>query len=656
MCHICGKPNHIYCNCGQPKFTYDPCPPGGCDPKVDASCVFYNLNNPYGQNNLLNLNLPNGVNLKIILDQIDKLLGNASGASPSGSPSTSPSQDVFVKVDSFDGSAGYLSNKLTAGNNVSFVVLNPDGNESIQINSANDKVSVDAADTPDYLINQISGSTDGIITINVFDQSGVVGLQPCIDVEALLKSILNIPNYQNLFCQLVAACVAQVIPCNPPSNLTASIIAGTASIAWTPGDVTGSQTIEYKLHTSPSFIFFGSVAPTVTTASIPGLSANVTYDFRITDVCASGSTSTSIQQTGIQISCPTVSVTPSQNSVLVSFPPLGGDITQYRVLLLNSVGNSTIASRSLGGPFSNPITVTFDNLTPGTSYNIQVQPGNGTTNNTSCAFVPFTTTALATCSGPSNLVLTPVSKGMLINWNGDPSSQQYNLYYGVQANITGTPPGNGWIAYPGNPIPASQTNAVISGLSDGVTYSFAINSTCLNGTTTSYLTGSATVPATINAAISLINFSRDGSGHQILSQVNIIFSEPTPVPLTLYLGTTISSTITGTKYAIGWDIFAIPAGYIAQPPYHDVSSNIPYIVNIPAGITNFTTNATPVLQNDPTSIWVNDVPLIGYVNSTGFPAQAPTLTGLWVKIATPSTYVANFTLTTPSAPITNVNS
>jgi hypothetical protein len=655
MCLICGQPSYVHCNCSTPSLVYSPCPPNGyCAEKLDVSCVFYNLNNPAGQNNMLNLGLPNGVNLKTIIDQIDTLLGNSSGG---GSSTPTPCQDRYVKVDVLDGSSGYLYNKLTAGNNVSFVVLNPGGNESIQINADNNKVSVDATDPPDYLINQISGSTDGIVTVSVLDQNGVVQLQPCIDVEALLNAILNIPNYQNLFCQLVSNCTSQVTPCNPPSTLTVSITGGSALLNWTPGGGTGTQAIEYKLDSSSSFISFGSVSATTATATITGLSANVTYDFRITNDCASGQTSTAIQESGIQINCPTVTVTPTQTSVTVSFPSLGGSITSYKVILLNAAGNTVITSKSLSGPFTSPVTTTFTGLTAGTTYNIQVQPSAETISNTTCALAPFTTTALATCTGPTNLTVVATNGGANITWTPDVTSSFQSLYYGLQSNVTGVPPGNGWTAFSGNPIPATTASATLTGLTPGATYSIALNAQCQNGTTTSYLQQNFTTPNTISAAISLINYNVPGNVRQVNTQVNIVFSQPTPVALTLYFGFTTNSTAVSAKYAVGWDLFTIPTGYVAQPAYQDITSNYPYQLVIPAGTTNFSTNTVGTYTINTTSIYNMDVPWYGFSNSTGFPVTTQSITGLWVKIANPSGYIANFTLTTPtSVPITNVNS
>jgi hypothetical protein len=78
MCNKCNK-KHSDCNCN--KIIYDPCKENqGCLENIDADCVIYNANNINGNSGLPNLGIPNGSNLKSILEKIDTKLSGASQA------------------------------------------------------------------------------------------------------------------------------------------------------------------------------------------------------------------------------------------------------------------------------------------------------------------------------------------------------------------------------------------------------------------------------------------------------------------------------------------------------------------------------------------------------------------------------------------------
>lgn len=76
MCHICGQPYHVSCNCNQ-----SPCPPkpcgcdsSGCLVKLDTTCIIYHKN-MNEQTQLENLDLENGSTLELILNTIDDYIG-----------------------------------------------------------------------------------------------------------------------------------------------------------------------------------------------------------------------------------------------------------------------------------------------------------------------------------------------------------------------------------------------------------------------------------------------------------------------------------------------------------------------------------------------------------------------------------------------------
>lgn len=85
------------------------------------------------------------------------LSGGMGGASLPGASAT---DDHKVLVNASDTTAGYLAAKLAAGANVTLSVLNPGGNESLEISAHDPQVKVTATDTtPDYLYPKIQAGT-----------------------------------------------------------------------------------------------------------------------------------------------------------------------------------------------------------------------------------------------------------------------------------------------------------------------------------------------------------------------------------------------------------------------------------------------------------------------------------------------------------------
>lgn len=82
MCHVCGLPSFMSCNCQQPHFSSSPCNtprPCGCDSsgcliKLDATCIIYHKNNN-DVTQLDNLDLQNGATLELFMNTVDDYIG-----------------------------------------------------------------------------------------------------------------------------------------------------------------------------------------------------------------------------------------------------------------------------------------------------------------------------------------------------------------------------------------------------------------------------------------------------------------------------------------------------------------------------------------------------------------------------------------------------
>lgn len=196
-----------------------------------------------------------------------------------------------------------------------------------------------------------------------------------------------------------------ITSCVLPSAMNININVGTAAITWTPGGGGGTQAIDYKLNSASTYTTYSTVPSTNASVSIPGLTHNVLYTFRITNNC-SGGTAAATSGQGIDIDCVTVTTVTTNSSIAASFAPLGGDISQYVVTLYDSTGVTTIQSQTFTGPFDTSVNATFTSLTASTSYLIGVVPSVGSFANASCTKTTSATTAIPGCPLPTNLTVT----------------------------------------------------------------------------------------------------------------------------------------------------------------------------------------------------------------------------------------------------------
>lgn len=78
--------------------------------------------------------------------------------------------------------------------------------------------------------------------------------------------------------------------CLSPYNLTFTDITNSSlTLSWVGSDNVVNYSIEFKESTEVSWNILTPVAAPITTATIVGLSADTTYDFRINAVCAASS-------------------------------------------------------------------------------------------------------------------------------------------------------------------------------------------------------------------------------------------------------------------------------------------------------------------------------------------------------------------------------
>lgn len=171
-----------------------------------------------------------------------------------------------------------------------------------------------------------------------------------------------------------------------------------AVINWTPGgggNIT-SQDVQYRVQGATNWTTAVSgLSAATNTYTITGLSVNTIYEFRIVSNCTFGGPIYSAIMTDIEWSCPTISVTPTHNTVTYSFSSLGGSISAYTVDLLASNQTTVVQTRTtVSGIFDSA------SITPSTTYYVRLTLTAGTQTNV-CPLVTATTTATPTCPIPT---------------------------------------------------------------------------------------------------------------------------------------------------------------------------------------------------------------------------------------------------------------
>jgi hypothetical protein len=175
---------------------------------------------------------------------------------------------------------------------------------------------------------------------------------------------------------------------------------------WTPAGGLNStgQEVRYKLSTTSTWTTAATVGATTDEYTVADLLDNTIYDFQIVNLCSFGGPTTGTTFQTVNLTCPTVTTTPTYNTVAYSFPNLGASITEYRVDLLNAAGSTVLAFKNIAASGST-ISDNFVGLSASTNYQLRVTVKTGTFSK-QCALVPFATTALPSCSAPSGLTVT----------------------------------------------------------------------------------------------------------------------------------------------------------------------------------------------------------------------------------------------------------
>ena len=286
----------------------------------------------------------------------------------------------------------------------------------------------------------------------------------------------------------IAPCTAAT--CGTPTGLSATMITATSALLnWTTVTGAVSYTIQYRQVGTSAW---STTTSSVTSVTISGLTPATTYEFQVETTCSasSGTYSSSSNFTTLAAACsiPTglSTTTVATTSATLTWVAVSGAVSyniQYR-----QAGPVTWSTTTSGVN-----SVTISGLTPGTTYEFQVEVvcSSGTSGFSGSS--DFTTVAL-TCPMPTGLSATSITAtSALLNWVAATGATGYSIQY----RPTGT---SGW-AY----TTSATTSVAVSGLIASTAYEFQVQSIC-SATDSSGFTVS-TIFTTLNSSTEIPSVS-----------------------------------------------------------------------------------------------------------------------------------------------------
>lgn len=349
--------------------------------------------------------------------------------------------DELVKASATDQTAGFLDSKLTVGPCMFVQKINPGINEKLQVTidwqCALNQISqlpgfctlingcIPNAPTvvcPYILLNNpiLTGGTATLTWLSSGTMFNVYidgVLQSGMPTNSLTYTSSNLANGSHT-AEVIALCNSGTpqrdfqtflinTACPVPNQLAVTLTGGIAGLSWALDSNSNnqSQTIQYKLNSVSNWSTSSSVNPITTTATINGLNQNKLYNFQIINNCSVGGPSPSTPITAVELTCPSINLTPTSTSINYSFVGLGGDVDTYVLILLDSTGITILQSKTESAPFASTITNTFNGLSSSTTYQVQCTVKAAQFSKV-CGNQTTTTTNVPVCPTVSNFSVT----------------------------------------------------------------------------------------------------------------------------------------------------------------------------------------------------------------------------------------------------------
>ncbi len=337
----------------------------------------------------------------------------------------------------------------------------------------------------------------------------VVGTSTWVSVQYTPSAQICIPNLlanTNYECQVAANCCNGAIGtysiflpfstnsvCTAPSNPIASnITASTVQLCWTGSTGALGYIVEYKTSAASTWTSLNSTA---TCATLYGLAANTTYQYRVATLCSSGAQSNTCSvntfTTSNLVTCDIPSnitcSNPTSSGFSINWPAVAGACS-YNIRL-RVLGATTWA-------FTGPLAAnkaTVNNASPGTVYEFQIQSVccNGGSSDYSVICTCQTT---AYCPTPTGISISSISNTTAtVNWAAATGVTSYTVQYSPVGSTT-------WAS-----VSSTANSTILYGLLPNTAYQVQIISNCPNNcvsatspittfTTTNTATSSCGIP------------------------------------------------------------------------------------------------------------------------------------------------------------------
>lgn len=432
-------------------------------------------------------------------------------------------------------------------------------------------------------------------------------------------------------------------PCGSSSDGTYIYFGKTNVVTGTPISGTG-----WTLYTG------SALANGASSATISSLDDNVQYTAYAYCHCPAAGNGPLVQAGPvINYACPTLTnIVPSYNGVsyTLSVPGsannAGSYITKILVQLYDSTNTTLLQANTYNSPFTAGVNDSFSALSSATNYNLRVVYSNTSgslTNN--CVNAPVTTSTA--CGAPTVTLTNPSASGFQVGWTPSTGGTFDVL---INGNVVATGLTTGPYTATGlNPATAYQVNVRLNCTTGGNGISTTQSITTNNAAVTGQVAINQNLPSS--------------SGSRKTLSMAFTFAQPTAFPMTVYFGESdfiVQNGGTNCSTFAGYDIYTPPM-FNGQPGYSNAplcpfgnqnlgfapSGNLPWVINIPQGVTTYN---TPV-----DSVYTTAGPgsNVGSSNPGGF-QYAPwsmainsnnrSVINIWMRVTSPSGYSANFTL------------
>lgn len=263
--------------------------------------------------------------------------------------------------------------------------------------------------------------------------------------------------------------VVYSLPPGPVSNVSAAAGNQSATVSWTAAtDNGGSPITSHTVHAydaSGTFVKSVTASGTATSATVPGLTAGVSYTFKVQTHNAAGDGAVSTASNAVTPYAPPgkptgVTAARGDTKATVSWtaaPSNGATITKYTV-----TSNPGAVSKSTTS--GTATSLVFDGLANGTSYTFTVTAtnaaGTGLPSDPSNAVTPA-----GAPTAPTGVQATAGDKQATVTWTASSGNGAPVLDY----TVTASPGGQSVTTANG-----TTTSAVVPGLTNGTSYTFTV--------------------------------------------------------------------------------------------------------------------------------------------------------------------------------------